>query len=165
MSERAYDAVVVGSGPNGLSAAIELARAGLSVCVLEARGEIGGGTRTAELTRPGFLHDICSAIHPTAVVSPFFKTLPLEKWGVEWVYPEVELAHPLDDGTAATLLKSLDATARSLGPDEDAYRELLGPLVERAGTIFPEILKPIRVPSHPFTMARFGMLGLRTAVG
>ena len=106
MSEKRYDVVVVGSGPNGLSAGIEFARRGLSVCVLEAKADMGGGARTLELTAPGFRSDVCSAIHPVGVVSPFFRTLPLERWGVEWVYPEVALAHPFDDGDAAQLLKS-----------------------------------------------------------
>src|SRR5215212_12043230 len=101
MSDKSYDAVIVGGGPNGLSAGIELARRGLSVCVLEARETVGGGARTEEITEPGFLHDICSAIHPVGVVSPFFRTLGLEKWGVEWVYPPIALAHALEGGEAA----------------------------------------------------------------
>src|SRR5215207_2293148 len=125
MSEKRYDAVVVGSGPNGLSAGIELARRGLSVCVLEAKETIGGGARTLELTEPGFWSDVCSAIHPVGVVSPFFRTLPLERWGVEWVYPEVALAHPFDDGDAAQLLRSLEATGATLGEDSRAYRDLM----------------------------------------
>src|ERR1043165_8892553 len=115
MSDKAYDAVVVGSGPNGLSAGVELARHGLSVCVLEAKETIGGGARTAEITEPGFLHDICSAIHPVGVVSPFFKSLGLEQWGVEWVYPEVALAHPFEDGDAALIYQSLERTGDTLG--------------------------------------------------
>src|ERR687884_595274 len=107
-----FDAVVVGAGPNGLSAGVELARAGLSVCVLEAKETVGGGARSAELTRPGFVHDICSAIHPMGVVSPFFRTLGLERWGVEWVDSTAALAHPFDDGTAALLSDSLEETGR-----------------------------------------------------
>ena len=114
MADR-YDAVVVGSGPNGLAAAITLARSGCSVLVLEANSTIGGGARSAELTLPGFVHDICSAVHPLAAGSPFFKTLPLERFGLSWIQPEIPLAHPLDDGTAACLHRDLDLTADSLG--------------------------------------------------
>jgi phytoene dehydrogenase-like protein len=161
MGER-YDAVVVGSGPNGLSAAIEIARAGHSVVVLEAKEHVGGGARTIELTEPGFQHDVCSAIHPVGAISPFFRELGLERWGVEWIDPPVALAHPLDDGPAATLFQSIDETARSLGPDGEAYRDLVGPLAARGATLFPEILKPIRFPRHPFVMARFGLPALRS---
>src|SRR5919202_5096223 len=119
-----YDAVVVGAGPNGLAAAITLARAGRSVLVLEANATIGGGTRSAALTLPGFTHDICSAIHPLGIGSPFFRELPLDKFGLDWVQPDAPLAHPLDDGTAAVLERSVDATADGLGPDAAAYRKL-----------------------------------------
>src|SRR5215472_9821086 len=106
-----YDAIVVGSGPNGLAAAITLARVGLSVRVLEANATIGGGARSTELTLPGFVHDVCSAVHPLAAGSPFFKTLPIERLGLKWVQPEIPLAHPLDDGSAACLHRELDLTA------------------------------------------------------
>jgi phytoene dehydrogenase-like protein len=156
------DAVVVGAGPNGLSAAIVLARAGLSVVVLEANDRIGGGARTAELTLPGFHHDICSAIHPMAVISPFFRTLPLN---VDWVEPTFALAHPLEDGTAAILERSVEATAARLGGDASAYRELMTPLVSHADALFEEILRPIRLlPRHPFLLARFGLKGVRSAM-
>src|SRR6266699_6071003 len=112
-----YDAVVVGSGPNGLAAAITLARAGYSVLVLEANSTIGGGARSAELTLPGFVHDVCSAVHPLAAGSPFFRKLPLERFGLEWIQPEIPLAHPLDDGSAARPYKDIDFTADSLGTD------------------------------------------------
>src|SRR5437762_10465585 len=123
----AYDAVVVGSGPNGLAAAIALARAGCSVLVCEANATIGGGTRSAELTLPGFLHDVCSAVHPLAAGSPFFKALPLERFGLEWIQPEIPLAHPLDDGSAPRLYKEIDLTADSLGIDAATYRRLMKP--------------------------------------
>ena len=165
MSEKRYDAVVVGAGPNGLSAGIELARRGLSVCVLEAKDTIGGGARTLELTAPGFWSDVCSAIHPVGVVSPFFRTLPLERWGVEWVYPEVALAHPFDDGDAALLLKSLEETGATLGEDSRAYQDLMRPFVERADDFFEETLQAVRIPSHPFFMLRFALKGLRSCTG
>src|ERR1700719_5250231 len=116
-----YDAVVVGSGPHGLAAAIALARAGLSGLALEANANVGGGARSAELTLPGFIHDVCSAVHPLAVGSPFFKTLPLERFGLDWIQPEIPLAHPLDDGTAAALRRDVDLTAQSLTNDARAY--------------------------------------------
>src|SRR5579885_3583696 len=118
-----YDAVVVGSGPNGLAAAITLARAGCSVLVHEANPTIGGGMRSAELTLPGFVHDLCSAIHPMAVASPCFDAFPLAEHGLEWIHPDAPLAHPLDDGTAVMLERSIDATAANLGPDGDAWRK------------------------------------------
>ena len=159
-----YDAVVVGAGPNGLAAAIALARAGLGVLVLEAQNAIGGGTRTEELTLPGFRHDVCSAIHPMGVVSPFFKTLPLAEHGLVWDFSPAAIAHPLDDGTAATLEQSLDATASGLGADGQSYRHLMAPLVRNHAALFDEILRPIRlVPHHPLLMARFGLVALRSA--
>jgi phytoene dehydrogenase-like protein len=163
--ERAtVDAVVVGAGPNGLSAAIVLARAGLRVVILEANESIGGGARTAELTLPGYLHDVCSAIHPMGLVSPFFRTLPLAEHGLVWKESPLAIAHPLDDGTAAVLEQSVDATANTLGEDGDAWRDLLGPLARHADALFDEILRPIRiVPRHPLLMARFGMSALRSA--
>ena len=161
-----HDAVIVGSGPNGLAAAIVLAREGLRVLVLEARPSIGGGARTEEVTLPGFRHDICSAIHPMGVVSPFLRSLPLSDHGLEWAYSPAAIAHPLDEGTAVTLEQSLDATAARLGIDEEAYRRLLGPLAARAGALFDEILRPIALlppPRHPLLLARFGLLGIRSA--
>src|SRR5215203_6341387 len=128
MAERgAYDAVVVGAGPNGLAAAVELARNGRSVAVLEAKETVGGGTRSAETTLPGFIHDLGSAIHPLGYASPFFRSLPLDEHGLEWVHPDVPLAHPFDGGEAAVLERSLEATAAGLGPDADAYRRLIEP--------------------------------------
>ncbi len=159
-----YDAVVVGAGPNGLSAAIVLARAGLSVLIVEANDTIGGGARTEDLTLPGFHHDVCSAIHPMSVVSPFLRTLPLAKHGLEWAFPPAAIAHPLDDGTAGTLEQSLEKTAASLGDDGDAWRSLMQPFVRHSEALFDEILRPIRLfPRHPLLLARFGLTGLRSA--
>jgi phytoene dehydrogenase-like protein len=160
-----FDAIVVGAGPNGLSAAIELARNGIPVQVLEANASIGGGARTAELTLPGYRHDVCSAIHPMALVSPFFQTLPLAEHGVTWRESPYAIAHPLEDGTAAVLQLSVDATADSLGRDGRAYRDLMQPLAKNSRALFSEILRPIRiVPRHPLLMARFGLHGLRSAI-
>ncbi len=161
----AYDAVVVGSGPNGLSAAIALARAGLNVLVLEAHETIGGGARTEELTLPGFKHDICSAIHPMGVMSPFFKTLPLAEHGLVWLDSPYPITHPLDDGSAAVLELSVDKTAARLGGDGDAYRRLMQPFASNAAALFDEILRPLRLlPRHPFLLARFGLDSVRSAL-
>ncbi|MFO0755289.1 MAG: NAD(P)/FAD-dependent oxidoreductase [Byssovorax sp.] len=160
-----FDALVVGAGPNGLSAAVALARAGLSVKVFEAKDTVGGGARSAELTLPGFVHDICSAIHPMGLGSPFLATLPLAEHGLAWVHPTSPLAHPLDDGTAAVLERSLDATGETLGPDAAAYTRLMGPLVAQAEVLFPELLGPLRLPRHPIAMTRFGLRAVRSAVG
>ena len=158
------DAVVVGSGPNGLAAALVLAGDGYGTRVYEAEPEPGGGLRTAELTRPGFRHDVCSAIHPMAAASPFLRSLPLEEHGLEWIQPDAELAHPLPGGDAVLLERSIDATARALGPDGDAWLSLLGPMVEAWPRIEEEVLSPpLRLPRHPFAMARFGRLALRSA--
>jgi phytoene dehydrogenase-like protein len=156
-SRDAYDAVVVGAGPNGLAAAITLAAAGLSVLVLEASRRPGGGARTEELTLPGFRHDVCSAIHPLGVGSPFFRGLGLSG-EVEWIRSPLAVAHPLDDGTAAELSPSVDDTARSLGEDGDAWRELYAPLAEDWDALAPDLLGPLlRIPRHPWKMLRFGL--------
>jgi phytoene dehydrogenase-like protein len=160
-----YDAVVIGSGPNGLAAAICLAREGLSVLIVEAADEIGGGLRSAELTLPGYVHDICSAIHPLTIASPFFQTLPLEKFGLEFVQPSASVAHPLDDGTAVLLKKSIAETAADLGADGDNYKELVAYFTENWDALVPDILAPLRVPNHPFLLARFGLKAFRSAKG
>lgn len=157
MAKPEYDAVVVGSGPNGLSAAIALQQAGLSVLMLEAKPTIGGGMRSEELTLPGFVHDICSAIHPLALGSPFFRTLPLANFGLNFINPPVLAAHPLDDGRAAALHLSVDETARSLGVDAESYRNLLEPFVRNWPTLAPDILGPLHWPDHPLNLAQFGL--------
>jgi phytoene dehydrogenase-like protein len=148
---------VVGAGPNGLAAAIELARAGRSVLVVEAAATVGGGTRSAELTLPGFVHDVCSAIHPLGVASPFFRGLPLAEHGLEWIEPPAAVAHPFDDGSAVLLHRSVDETAAQLGRDGAAYRALIGPLARNWDATGAEILSPLRLPRHPFALARFGL--------
>lgn len=158
-----YDAVVVGAGPNGLAAAITLARAGCTVLLLEGQASIGGGARSAELTLPGFVHDVCSAIHPLAVGSPFFRNLPLADYGLTWVHPPSPLAHPLDDGSAAVLERSVTATGHSLGCDAQSYRQLVVPLVLAWDKILADTLGPLRLPRHPIALARFAPLGLQPA--
>jgi phytoene dehydrogenase-like protein len=158
-----FDAVVVGSGPNGLAAAIAMQQEGLSVLIIEGKAEIGGGLRSAELTLPGFVHDICSAIHPLAIGSPFFNTLPLQDHGLLYAYPGLAAAHPFDDGTAAVLSASLRETAGLLGQDEQAYIKLIGPLLKDWPDIAPDVLGPLRFPKHPLAMARFGLNALTSA--
>jgi len=156
---------VIGSGPNGLAAAILLARAGRPVVVYEAAEQIGGGTRSAELTLPGFVHDVCSAIHPMAIASPCFESFPLASHGLEWIHPSAPLAHPLDDGTAVMLEHSLEETARGLGPDGAAWSGLLHPLVKAWPRLRHDVLSMPGIPGHPFAMARFGLHALRSARG
>jgi phytoene dehydrogenase-like protein len=165
LPESATDAVVVGSGPNGLSAAIVLAGAGRRVTVLEGSETIGGGCRSEELTLPGFVHDTCSTVHALALASPFLSRLPLAEHGLELVHPDAPLAHPLDDGSAVLLERSVDETADGLGGDADAYRRLFEPLVGTAPELMREILGPLRPPRHPLAMARFAPVALRSAVG
>lgn len=158
-----YDAIIVGSGPNGLAAAITLQRAGLRVLVIEGASTLGGGTRTQEATLPGYSHDVCSAIHPMAAASPFFSSLPLEPFGLRYLQPPVLAAHPFDEGEAAVLVESLDDTVASLGDDGTAYRRLIEPWVLRWGKLAPDILGPMRWPSHPLSMMRFGWNALPSA--
>ena len=151
-------ALVVGSGPNGLACAVALARAGVEVTVLEAADRIGGGARTSELTLPGLLHDECSATHPMAVASPFLRPLGLDRHGLEWCRPEIDLAHPLDDGSAGLLLRSLDDTADGLGPDGGRWRTLFGPSSARFERLNEDLVGPLlHVPRHPLMLARFGI--------
>jgi len=164
----AYDAIVIGSGPNGLAAAIRLAQAGRSVLVFEAKDTIGGGCRSLELTLPGFVHDMCSAIHPLGLNSPFFRTLPLAQYGLEWVQPPLPLAHPLDDGSAVLLERSIDATCATLDVDADIYKRLMTTLVADWPFIEQAFLGPLRLPPllrHPFALGRFGLTALRSAQG
>jgi len=162
---RFYDAVVVGSGPNGLAAAITLAQSGLSVVIFEAKSTIGGGLRSAELTLPGYIHDICSAVHPLGIASPFFRGLPLSKHELEWIHPIVPLAHPLEDGTAVLLERSIDLTSRHLGVDGASYKRLMEPLVADWDALAADILAPMHLPHHPMMLLRFGWLGIRSANG
>lgn len=151
-------AVVIGSGPNGLAAAIRLAQAGVAVTVLEAHERPGGGARTSELTVPGLLHDECSAFHPTGVVSPFFTSLGLDRHGLEWLHPEIDLAHPLDDGRAGVVARDMSRTVASLGTDGAAWDRLFSRLAGHVDDLVQDIFRPIvHVPSHPFGLARFGL--------
>ncbi|UDY35183.1 phytoene desaturase family protein [Dermatobacter hominis] len=158
------DAVVVGSGPNGLAAAVALAMGGRSVTVLEAADTPGGGARSAELTIPGLVHDTCSGVHPFGVGSPFLSTLPLGEHGLVWRWPEIDLAHPLDDGSAALLHRDLDRTCDGLGPDGRTWRRIFGPLVARFDELAGDVLGPVlRWPDHPVLMARFGLRAILPA--
>src|SRR5579871_5168302 len=159
-------ACVIGSGPNGLAAAIVLAGSGLQVDVLEAEAVPGGAARTLPLTLPGFLHDFGSAVHPLGVGSPFFSSLPLQNHGLEWIHPPAPLAHPLDDGTAVILERNLDEAQRSLGSDGKIWADLVRPFVDRWADFIPEALRPLPlIPEHPLLMARFGLLAFSSATG
>lgn len=158
-----YDAVVVGAGPNGLAAAITLARAGHSVLLIEAKATVGGGMRTAALTLPGFRHDICSAIHPLGMASPFFANLPLAEHGLGWIQPDIPLAHPLNDGTAVALHRAFDATAQSIGADGEAWRKLMQPLAISWPKLAPALLSAMPLSPHLFDLARFGLPALLPA--
>lgn len=163
LPKRDYDAVVVGSGPNGLAAAILMQQQGLSVLLIEGKETIGGGMRSAELTLPGFTHDICSAVHPLAVASPFLKTLPLQNFGLEYLQPELALAHPLDGGKAAILYQSVKETAAQFGLDDITYQNNLQGIVDDWSIILEQILGPLRLPQHPIALAKFGLKALTNA--
>lgn len=158
-----YDAIVVGAGPNGLAAAITIARAKRRVLLIEANQEIGGGLRSEEITLPGFIHDVCSAVHPLAVASPFFRTVPLHELGVEWIHAPAACAHPFEDGTAALLYRSIDKTADQFGADGGAYRKLFKPVAASFARLEKFLLgPPLRIPAHPLLALRFGMTAVRS---
>lgn len=158
-----HDAIVVGSGPNGLAAAIALARRGLRVLVREANATAGGGVRSAELTRPGFVHDLCSAIHPMAVASPFLRELPLRDHGLDWVTAPAGLAHPFDDGSATMLFPSIEKTAAGLGADAARYRDLMQPLADAGPALFRDLMGPPRWPTRLWTCLRFAWQATQSA--
>jgi len=161
--ENQYDVVIVGSGPNGLSAGIAFAQQGYGVCILEARDTVGGGMRTAECTLPGFRHDICSAIHPMGYSSPFLKTLPLKEYGLEWIIPPASVAHPLDEGNAVILRKSVEETAENLGIDSRAYLRLINPFLKNPEGLISDALKPLGIPKNPGLFLRFGLRAFQPA--
>ena len=163
LSGKKYDAVVVGAGPNGFAAAITLAKSGHSVLMLEAKNTIGGGMRSSDLTNSGCIHDICSAIQPLGIASPFFTSLGLASYGLEWINPPVPLAHPLDDGTAVLLERSLDTTVKNLGADGRSYNKLIRPLVKNWDKLLPDILGPLHFPKHPLALGKFGFMAGQTA--
>ncbi len=158
-----FDAIIVGSGPNGLAGAVRLAEAGASVLVLEGAETIGGGMRTEALTQPGFKHDVCSTVHPLALASPYFRQLDLSQHGVRWIHPPIPLAHPLDDGTAVRLERSVEATACRLGRDEKTYLRLMQPFLNEGMGFFDDLLGPLHLPGSPFAYARFGWIGFSSA--
>ncbi|RFS19618.1 NAD(P)/FAD-dependent oxidoreductase [Chitinophaga silvatica] len=163
MATTEFDVIVVGAGPNGLAAGITLQQAGIKVLILEAESTIGGGTRTRELTLPGFYHDVCSAVHPMAMGSPFLSKLPLQDYGLKFVWSAYEAAHPLDNGTAAFLARSVEETAAALGEDGVSYTKLIKPVADNWNAIAEDALGPFSIPKHPLVMARFGLNGLRSA--
>lgn len=158
-----YDAVIIGSGPNGLTAAVELARNGAKVLVIEGAENIGGGTRVAELTLPGFKHDYCSAVHPMGELSPYLKTLPLEKYGLTWIHPPASVAHPLDGEAAVILKKSVEETGADLGLDAKAWARMVKPFIGRIDDLLADSLGPFSFPKNPFLLARFGMKAVMPA--
>lgn len=163
MQKTEYDAIVIGSGPNGFAAAITLQQQGLSVLLLEGKKDIGGGMRTQTLTLPGFIHDVCSAVHPMAVLSPFLNSLSLEKFGLELIQPKYAAAHPFDDGTAGVLHGSVEDTAKGLGEDRETYLKFMGPVVRDLPKLLPDVLGPFPIPKYPFALAEFGLKALPSA--
>jgi phytoene dehydrogenase-like protein len=159
------DVVIIGSGPNGLAAGVFLAHAGASVLLLEAKPTVGGGLRTAALTLPGFVHDVCSAVHPMGILSPYLRQLPLEEHGLRWIRPAVSLAHPLDEGPAVLLPRSVEATCAELGTDAESYRRLVAPYLDRPHALLEDVLAPLGFPHHPGLMLRFGLQGVASATG
>jgi phytoene dehydrogenase-like protein len=155
-----FDAFVIGSGPNGLAAAIALSQQGLKVKVFEAKETVGGGTRTLELTEPGFKHDICSAVHPTAVSSPFFNSLPLSDFDLEWIHPDFPVGHPLENGEAVIVERSLDNTLDRLGADSKNYRKLFKDFIDSWDFLSKDLFGSLRIPNHPLSMLRFGWYGM-----
>lgn len=162
-SKDRYDAIIVGSGPNGLAAAITIAQSGKHVLVVEGNNLPGGGARSMELTLPGFTHDVCSAIHPLGIASPFFRSLPLKKHGLHWMHAPHPLAHPLDDGTAITVERDLDAMCANLGDDGHTYKKLLIPFLPKLNTIFEQTLGPLKAPRNPLLLSRLGLTLLQSA--
>lgn len=162
-ASKKYDAIIVGSGPNGLSAGIRLAQEGLSVLILEASPTVGGGMRTKELMQKDVWHDVCSAIHPTAVASPFFKKLPLQKFGLEWIHPKHPAAHPLDNEPSVIAYNDLDETAFHLGADETYYRSLVTPLRDSWDQLSEDLLGPLKLPENPLKLLSFGLKGLQSS--
>ena len=158
-----YDVIVVGAGPNGLAAAITIQRAGFSVLLVEGKDHIGGGVESAELTLPGFVHDVCSAIYPLGADSPFFNSIPLKQHGLEFIYPPVAATHPFNNGTAVSLYHSIDQTAERLLDDANNYKKIILPFVEAWSKLRNEILAPFHFPKHPFTMLQFGLKGMSSA--
>lgn len=158
-----YDAIVVGSGPNGLAAAITLARAGRHVLVIEGKSTLGGGMRSQSITLDGYLHDLCSAIHPLGLGSPFFQTIPLTQFGLEWIQPEIPLAHPMDDGTAVAHYRDFEGTADSIGGDGRAWTRLLEPLATAWPQLAPALLGPVPISHHLPSLTRFGVNALPSA--
>src|SRR5690606_30504396 len=158
-----YDAIVVGSGPNGFAAAITLQQHGLSTLLVEGADSIGGGMRTKELTVPGFKHDVCSAIHPMALASPFFASLPLDKFGLQFTYAPYEVAHPLDKDETAFLQRDIEITAQDLGADKESYLNLIAPVAENWNRLAKGIMGPLRFPENPLLLAKFGLSALQPA--
>ncbi|PJJ84662.1 phytoene desaturase family protein [Mucilaginibacter auburnensis] len=163
LEKRDFDAIVIGSGPNGLAAGILMQQKGLRVLVIEAKSATGGGMRTAELTLPGFKHDVCSAVHPLAAASPFFRTLPLKQYGLEYLRPAIEAAHPLDGGLAAAVYADIEKTASQLGEDKQIYLDLIGGAVNQWPYIDADTLGPLSFPKHPLRLAAFGINALQPA--